>query len=105
MAATYPVPFAFFCFQKQTECHLAGESNVEQVFSLSGQLSEDNLHPDSLADMVSTMVNKHVYKPSLTISLTSNMRCSVARIKGKKKTVGMMQFLRNVPGQVQEKLN
>jgi hypothetical protein len=78
VAATHPVPFAFFRFQ--TECHQAGESNVEQVFSLAGQLSEDNLHSDSLADMVSTMVN-----PSATISLTSNMRCSVARIKETKK--------------------
>ncbi len=38
---------------------------MEQVFSRVGQLSEVNLDPDILADMVSIMVNKHVYKPSL----------------------------------------
>jgi hypothetical protein len=36
---------------------------VEQVFSGAGQLSEVNLDPDVLADMVSIMVNKLVYKP------------------------------------------
>jgi hypothetical protein len=30
-----------------------------------GQLSEVNLDPDTLSDMVSIMVNKHVYRPSL----------------------------------------
>jgi hypothetical protein len=38
---------------------------VEQVFSRVGQLSEVNLDPDALADMVSIMVNKLVYKPSV----------------------------------------
>jgi len=38
---------------------------VEQVFSRVGQLSEVNLDPDVLTDMVSIMVNKYVYKPSL----------------------------------------
>jgi hypothetical protein len=38
---------------------------VEQVFSWSGQLSEVNLDPDTLADMVSIMVNKLAYKPSV----------------------------------------
>jgi len=40
---------------------------VKQVFSREGQLSEVNLDPDALTetDMVSIMVNKHVYKTSL----------------------------------------
>ena len=38
--------------------------NVDQVFSRVGQLSEVNLDPDVLTDMVSIMVNKHTYKPS-----------------------------------------
>ena len=38
---------------------------MEQVFSRAGQLSEVNLDPDALADMVFIMVNKHAYKPSL----------------------------------------
>ena len=38
---------------------------MEQVFSRTGQLSEVNLDPDALADMVSIMVNKLVYKSSV----------------------------------------
>ena len=42
---------------------------MEQVFSLVGQLSEVNLEPNALADMVSIMVsimvNKLSYKPSV----------------------------------------
>ena len=58
----FPLHFVVF---KQTACHLADESNVEQVFSRVGQLSEVNLDPDTLADMVSIMVNKLAYKPSV----------------------------------------
>jgi hypothetical protein len=47
--------------------HLTVETNVEQVSSRTGQLSEVNLEPDALSDMVSIMVNIHVYKPSLKI--------------------------------------
>ena len=50
---------------KQTACHLTDEANVEQVFSRVGQLSEVNLDPDALADMVSIMVNEFAYKPSV----------------------------------------
>ena len=38
---------------------------MEQLFSRAGQLSEVNLDPDVLTDMVSIMVNNHVYNPSL----------------------------------------
>ena len=57
-------PLHFFVF-KQTASHLAAEANVEQVSSRAGQLSEVNLDPDTLTDMVSIMVNNHTYKPSL----------------------------------------
>ena len=57
-------PLHFFVF-KETVSHLAAESNVEQVFSRAGQLSEVNLDPDALADMVSIMFNNHGYKTSL----------------------------------------
>ena len=56
-------PLHFFVF-KQTVSHLTAEVNVEKVFSRTGQLSEVNLDPDALADMVSIMVNRHTYKPS-----------------------------------------
>jgi len=39
--------------------------HIGQVFPLAGQLSEVNLDPDALADMVSIMVNKLAYKPSV----------------------------------------
>jgi hypothetical protein len=45
----FPLHFVFF---NQTVCHLADESNLEQVFLRSEQLSEVNLEPDTLADMV-----------------------------------------------------
>ncbi len=54
----------FFGFN-QTERHLTVEADVDQVFSRSGQLSEISLDPDALADMVSIMLNKLVYKPSV----------------------------------------
>jgi hypothetical protein len=54
----------FFVF-KQTVCHLTAQSNVEQVFSRAGQLSEVNLDPNALADMVSIIVNNLAYKPSV----------------------------------------
>ena len=57
-------PFHFVVFN-QTVCHLTDEDNVEQVFSRTGQLSEVNLDPDALTDMVSTIVNKFRYKPSV----------------------------------------
>ncbi len=50
---------------KQMACHLATESNVEQVSSRAGQLSEVNFDSDALSDMVSNIVNKYAYKPSL----------------------------------------
>ena len=64
MPLTYPVPLAFFFF-KQTTSHLTAEANVEQVFSRAGQLSEVNSDPDGLAVMVSILINKHAYKPSV----------------------------------------
>ena len=57
-------PLHFFVF-KQTVCHLSAETIVEQVFSRAGQLSEVNSDPDGLAAMVSIMINKHAYKPSV----------------------------------------
>jgi hypothetical protein len=38
---------------------------VEQVFSRTAQLSKVNVDPDTLTDMVSIMINNHVYKPSV----------------------------------------
>ncbi len=57
-------PLYFFVFI-QIVSHLTVEDNVEQVFSRVEQLSEVNLDPETLADMVSIMVNKHTYKTSL----------------------------------------
>ena len=38
---------------------------MEEVFSRVGQLSEVNSDPDGLVAMVSIMINKHAYKPSV----------------------------------------
>ncbi len=38
---------------------------MEQVFSRTAQLSKVNVDPDTLTDMVSIMINNHVYKPSV----------------------------------------
>jgi hypothetical protein len=38
---------------------------VEQVFSRAGQLSEVNSDPDGLTVMVSIMINKNTYNPSV----------------------------------------
>ena len=35
------------------------EVNVEEVFSRTGQLSQVNVDPDGLTDMVSIMINKY----------------------------------------------
>jgi len=58
----FPLHFVVF---KQTVCHLTAETNVEQVFSRAGQFSEVNLDRGFLTDMVSIMVNKLAYKPSV----------------------------------------
>ena len=52
--------------------HLVAEANVEQVFSRSGQLSEVNLDSDTLTEMVSIMVNKFTYKPSVEDIMDKN---------------------------------
>ena len=57
LSILFPLHFVVF---KQTARHLTAEANVEQVFSRAGQLSEVNLEPDTLAGMVSIMVNTHV---------------------------------------------
>ncbi len=38
---------------------------MEQVFSRTVQLSKVNVDPDTLTDMVSIMINNHVYKSSV----------------------------------------
>ncbi len=45
----FPLHFVVF---NQTVCHLTAMANVEQVFLRSEQLSEVNLNPDPLTDMV-----------------------------------------------------
>jgi hypothetical protein len=76
VTATYPIPFHFVVFN-QTVCHLAAEADVEQVFFRSKQLSEGNLDPDFLADMLSIMVNKLAY--CLFLKLTKQ---SITMIRG-----------------------
>ena len=48
LRATFPL---HYCVFKQVVSHLCHEGNTEQLFSLSGALSDDNckMHPDNLA--------------------------------------------------------
>jgi hypothetical protein len=57
----FPLHFIVF---KQTACHLLHEANVEQVFSLAGNLSDPNMDPEYLVHLVMVWVNKKSYKPS-----------------------------------------
>jgi hypothetical protein len=57
----FPLHFVVF---KQT-VSLDNWDDVEQVFSRTVQLSKVNVDPDTLTDMVSIMINNHVYKPSV----------------------------------------
>ena len=52
-------PLHFFVFKK-TASHLTAETNVEQVFSRTGQLSEVNSDPDDLTAMVSIIIKTRV---------------------------------------------
>jgi hypothetical protein len=79
-------PLHFFVFN-QTVSHLAVEVNVEQVFSRAGQLSEVNLDPDTFADIVSIMVNKHAYKPSFKDIFNTRWLVGVVKSVEKKKSV------------------
>ena len=57
----FPLHFIVF---KQTACHLSHETNVEQVFSRAGNLSDPNMDPEYLAHLVMVGVNKTSYKLS-----------------------------------------
>jgi hypothetical protein len=57
----FPLHFIVF---KQTGCHLSHETNVEQVFSRTGNLSDPNMDPEYLAHLVMVWVNKKSYKLS-----------------------------------------
>jgi hypothetical protein len=56
----FPLHFVVF---KQTASHIPHESNVEQVFSCAGLLSDPNLDPGHLATKVKIGVNKEAYTP------------------------------------------
>ena len=58
----FPLHFIVF---KQTACHLPHEANVEQIFSRAGNLSDPNIDPEYLANLVSVLINKKSFKPSL----------------------------------------
>ena len=45
---------------------LAHEANVEQIFSRAGNLSDPNMDPEFLAQLVMIAVNKKAFLPSLT---------------------------------------
>ena len=64
LRASFPL---HYCVFKQVVSHLCHEGNTEQLFSLSGALSDDNckMHPDNLATWTSVGANMGTYKPPL----------------------------------------
>jgi hypothetical protein len=64
LRATFPL---HYCVFKQVVSHLCHEGNTEQLFSLSGALSDDNckMHPDNLATWTAVGANMGIYKPPL----------------------------------------
>ena len=58
----FPLHFIVF---KQTACHLPHETNVEQIFSRAGNISDPNIDPEFLANLVTMLINKKSFKPSL----------------------------------------
>ena len=56
----FPLHFIVF---KQTASHLGHEANVEQVFSRAGLLSDPNIDPEFLSQMVMLSVNKKWFNP------------------------------------------
>jgi hypothetical protein len=60
----YPVPLTFFCLQ--TDCVSPGLGGQCGASVLTvGTTFRSNSDPDGLSVMVSIMINKHVYKPSV----------------------------------------
>ena len=64
LRASFPL---HYCVFKQVVSHLCHEGNTEQLFSLSGALSDDNgkMHPDNLATWTAVGANMGIYKPPL----------------------------------------
>ena len=61
-------PLHYFLF-RQTACHIAHEANTEQLFSLSGRLSDPNLNPLELGILAKISSNGLVYRPPYTAIL------------------------------------
>ena len=50
----------------ERRAHLPHEANVEQVFSLSGRLSDPNMDPEYLGILTSVGRGKKIYKPPVS---------------------------------------
>ena len=63
LRVSFPLHFAVF---KQTASHMCHEGNTEQLFSLSGRLSDDNgkMDPHNLAVWTEIGANMKVFMPS-----------------------------------------
>ena len=70
MELMYAMRSAFplhYCVFKQVCCHICHEGNTEQLFSLSGALSDDNgcMSPDNLATWTAVGANLGTFKPGV----------------------------------------
>ena len=65
---SFPLHYRVF---RQVSSHLCHEANTEQLFSLSGSLSDDNgkMDPESLAIWTSVGSNMKIFKPPLAAIL------------------------------------
>ena len=69
---SFPLHYRVF---KQVSSHLCHEANTEQLFSLSGSLSDDNgkMSPDALATWTSIGSNMKIFKPTMETILQRYM--------------------------------
>ena len=60
------LPLHYFVF-RQTASHLPHEAKVEQVFSLGGRVSDPNMDPGYLAQLVYIGSNHMIYMPPMKL--------------------------------------
>ena len=79
MEMIYSMRSAFplhYCVFKQVCSHICHEGNTEQLFSLSGALSDDNgkMSPDNLATWTAIGANIKIYKPGVEAIMNRYMK-------------------------------
>ena len=78
---SFPLHYRVF---KQVSSHLCHEANTEQLFSLSGSLSDDNgkMSPDALATWTCIGANMKIFRPSVETILQRYMHLYAGGSRG-----------------------